>query len=226
MKLQNETEYRTREMKKILTAVHRFLARHEGRLPQWSRVIFEIRYTRHRISSGHAYLHGTYSLLRFRRPAGRAWKRGRDGMAPEDAARVRDVARLGYHEILHLYGYHHDQMATYFPTDEEVEVICQDAGFRPEDFLPRYGEEAESEPDLDPQEEKIQEAEAILRKCLRKRKEWTTKARRAKTALDTWRRKEMAARRKLRDLGVESTEEIIEDELGDYEPAMAGDLKV
>lgn len=227
MKIQNDTDYRSREIKSLLCATHDFLARSEGRLRQWRSVVFTVGYTRTRQTSGHATYHGTRSTLRFRPPNGRRfWRDWPGDRQPEDGhdcARAKDVVRLGYHEMLHLYGYRHDNMARYWPTADEVAEICEAAGFEPGDRLPLYASARDDDEDDEPTEAEKHEAE--LRHALRKRKEWTTKARRAKTGLEKWRSKEMYRRRKLEALGVDA-DAIIEDELGDYTPAMPGDLKV
>lgn len=223
MKTNNETDYRSREIKSLLCATHDHLARAEGRLPQWGAVTFRIAYTRSRLTSGHAHLEGYRSTLRFRRPEGRKdWRSDRDRI-PNDHAKARDVVRLGWHEILHLYGYRHSQMARYYPDADEVEEICQAAGFEPGDPLPLYARAREDGENEEPSEAERQEEK--FRKALAKRKEWTAKARRAKTYLGKWRRRENRARRQLEELGVDP-DALRAEVLDGYEPAMPGDLKV
>lgn len=214
MRIKNETDYRTREIRKILTTVHNWLARDEGKLRQWNRgLTFRITYTRQRRgASGHAYLGGYRSTIRLFRP--------KDG---EVLSPVRDLIRVGWHEMLHLYGYNHSQMARRYPGDDEVDEMASRAGFKPTDRLPLYAAANPNHEEPEPTEE--ERYAGRLRHALRKRKKWTTRARRAKTALAKWRRRENAARRKLEDMNVD-VDGIVEDVLGDYEPAMAGDLKV
>lgn len=223
-RFENETAYRTREIKSLLVATHNHLATAEGRLDSWSWVTFEIGYTRRHPYSGHARLDGSRSRLRFRRPDGRKrpdWAGG--GRRSNDFARARDVVRLGWHEMLHLYGYRHEQMARSYPATDEVEAICRDAGMEPSDPLPLYAWARDDGEEDEPSE--AEEFAEKFRHALNKRKEWTAKARRAKSYLQKWRRRENRARRKLEELDVD-VDAIRQDVLGGYEPAMAGDLDV
>lgn len=224
MKIDNETDYQTRGIKRVLTAVHNHLAKVEGRLHSWGWVRFRVCYTRYKASSGHAALSGARCTLRLGRP-GRLENRGwevREGVV--DQATVGTLVRLAWHEFFHLYGYRHENMARYWPDRDEVEAIADAAGWERTTPLPLYAHAREEETqEVDPQEQEREKRVDELRHALRKRKEWTTRARRAKTALAKWRRKEMRARRQLDELGVDA-DEIAQDELGSYEPAMAGDL--
>lgn len=254
MRIENGTDYDGRFLRSLLCGVHRWLAKTEGRLPQWRRVRFEIRYTRTAPGSGHAYLRGTYALLRIPRPDAEVragiWRGSKyewegDGYR---GARVENLVGLAWHEMLHLYGYRHSAMARHYPDETESRAICESLGLGPKGTVPlrpslRPEETPEPVEALTPlagargallaalaarRDDLRGEAdryEAKLRAALAKRKEWTTKARRAKTFLARYRSKENRARRKLQDLGLDP-EAIAADELGDYEPAMAGDLKV
>lgn len=253
MKIENGTDYDGRALRSILCGVHRWLAKTEGRLRQWRRVRFEIRYTRTRTSSGHAYVGGTYSLLRIPKPdaevRGWTWDGTRAANYPDHrGAVVRNFVAVAWHEMLHLYGYRHGSMARKYPDFDEMRAICESLDLDPDEGIPlrpslRPEEEPEPvevptvrasalgallgalearESDLRAEADRYEES---LRAALAKRKEWTTKARRAKTYLSKYRSRENRARRKLRDLGLDP-DAIAADELGDYEPAMAGDLKV
>lgn len=221
MRIHNDTVYRSREIKSLLCAAHDYLARAEGRLRRWGRTIFQVAYTRqYRGASGHATLNGTVAKIRLFRPPEDA----RDDRRFRRRSQARHVLRVGWHELLHLYGYDHSQMARKYPGEDEVAEMAEMAGMEPSDRLPLYAHAREDQ-DGDDEPTEREQREEELRHALRKRKQWTTKARRAKTGLRKWRRKENRARRHLEDLGVD-VEAIREDELGDYEPAMAGDLDV
>lgn len=217
MRIENETEYQSVGMQKCLTAAHNHLAKSEGRMRQWSGVTFTVVYTRSRGCNGYAYLGGYDSRLRVPRPKeGDDWRTG---------CTVRSFIRLAWHEMLHLYEYRHSQMARRYPGEDEVQEMAEAAGFRPRERLPLYAD-ARRKLGLEPEPEGPTEAEKYeqeLRHALRKRKQWTTRARRAKTGLKKWRSREMYRRRKLEELGVD-VDSIIQDELGGYEPAMPGDL--
>lgn len=213
MRLDNQTEYDGRAIRKIITAAHNYLADAEGRLPQWKRVRVRVVYTRTRTASGHATYNGTRMRLRFRRPEKKPVNAGQ-------------VARLAWHELQHLHGYRHGQMARMYPGWDEVDQMVEAAGFDRHDPIPlKPSAQEDPEPDQDPEEAKRQMYRQELARALEKRKEWTAKAKRAKTYLAKWRRRENRARRQLEDLGVDP-EQVRDDVLGDYDPAMAGDIRI
>lgn len=253
MKIENETDYDGRALRSIVCGVHRWLAKTEGRLRQWSRVRIRIYYTRTRSTGGHAYLRGGFAQIGVPRPDA-SYRDGRwvgkeyvwSGTAR--GAKVENFVGTVWHELLHLYGYRHDSMARYEPDATEMAEICASLDLDPDEGIPlrpslrpKEPREPVEVPDaraaglgallgaLEARESDLRDEadryETALREALVKRKEWTTKARRAKTYLSKYRSRENRARRKLRDLGLDP-DAIAADELGDYEPAMAGDLKV
>ena len=220
MKIENETDYQTLGIRKCLTAVHNHLARSEGRLRQWRGVTFTVVHTRTRGCNGYAYVGGYDSRLRLPPPK----ESDRFGSV---GCRVRSLIRVAWHELLHLYGYEHADMARRFPGSDEVREMAEAAGFKPGERLPLYAS-ARRDLGIEPEPEGPTDAERYekeLRHALRKRKEWTVRAKRTKTGLGKWRKRERYRRRKLEELGVD-VDAIVRDEVGDYDLAMPGDIKV
>lgn len=211
MRVDNQTAYDGRKLKSLITAAHDHLADAEGRYRRWKATTFTIVYTRTRTASGHAWYNSTRARLRLARPDSR---RG-----PVNAGQV---VRIAWHEILHLYGYSHDQMARMYPGWNEVDEMVEAAGFSRTDSVPLKPSAGE---DQDPEPTEAEKAREKFAHALEKRKEWTAKAKRAKTYLAKWRKRENRARRRLEDLG-EDPDAIREDVLGDYQPAMAGDIRI
>lgn len=220
MKIHNSTRYRTREIRKIITATHRHVAQAEGPLRTWRRLRVEVVYTRTAHTSGCAWLHGGLMRLRLRNPDSRAWPFSENGERPAPVT-AGSLISLTWHELFHCYGYRHRQMARYFPPKQDVLAIAALAGMQPSDLLPLYG--ADAAPKTEPSA--ADQAAAELRAALQKRKEWTARAKRAKTALGKYREREMRARRKLAELG-QDPDAIAASELGRYRPAMPGDIKI
>lgn len=205
MKIRNETGYDTRAIRRIITATHNRMARFEGRVPQWRHVTFEVACARGNRCTGWAWLRGTRSRLRL----------------PSERVTVRRLVNLTWHEILHLHGYEHGQMMNGgYPNTESMNAIARAAKFAPGDVIPTA---APAPPRAGPTPR--EKAEADLRKALEKRKEWTAKAKRARTALARWRERELRARRKLEEAGGDPAK-VRAEALGSYEPAMPGDIKV
>jgi hypothetical protein len=99
MKVKNNTLYSTRRIRSVLCAVHSEVARAEGRLPRWKRVTFEIVNTI-RGGSGYAHRYGTYARLRL------------PGLHNTRPCNYDTLIRLGWHELLHLYGYEQKHLHT------------------------------------------------------------------------------------------------------------------
>jgi hypothetical protein len=92
----NHTRFATRPLRRLICAVHSQLARFEGRLPTWDDLLVEVREARVHGYGGDAALDGTDVILWLPRPA-----------------RVRRVAYLIDHELLHLHGYRHQRMSSH-----------------------------------------------------------------------------------------------------------------
>ena len=98
MRLINKTSYDTAELRAILIAVHNEEAKHRGRLKTWNRLTVTIR----RRStygmgdnSGFAYFHGRQACLTL----------------PMEVCNVASLAAVWLHELQHLYGIRHPDMA-------------------------------------------------------------------------------------------------------------------
>jgi hypothetical protein len=123
----NKTQYDTRTLRRIIAAVHRVLARSEGRLPapEWKALEVEVIHRRGRGDGlrGRAYRRGAWMQLALPMPGLRSREPRLLRRYPETSAPDRfevlakerwpeahDVASLVEHELFHLYGYGHRQM--------------------------------------------------------------------------------------------------------------------
>lgn len=104
MKLLNQTNYPTVELKRLLRAVHaKESARPWGQLDQWDKLVITVRYTlpdqqgNTDYYSGWAYLGEVESTL----------------FVPPGKLHVSKLAGLWRHELWHLYGVDHHDMPEY-----------------------------------------------------------------------------------------------------------------
>lgn len=165
MILNNKSTTDTRALRRLFCEVHRRMAVHEGRLPQWddlSVVIVNRRGNWH--YSGWAVLRGRRMMLRI----------------ASDAPKPHKIAALIEHELFHSYGYNHKQMAGYrlgyvkrHANDAET-FAWADAMFPT--GMPTKRKPAKPKPDI-----QIVRYERVMASL----KRWATKLKRAQTALKT-----------------------------------------
>lgn len=99
MKIVNNTEYDTRRLRTMVCAVHKYIAKTEGRLPQWGELAVEFDYCKARKGC---------PLGRYRANGnGRAWYHNISIRLPRGFTYAFVLADLLQHELYHLYGYKH-----------------------------------------------------------------------------------------------------------------------
>lgn len=202
MKLVNETQYDTAQLRAIIIAVHRLEATHRGRLPQWkSREVLDrhfapvlvrkrrreltirvVRRKRYGIddSSGHAYVRGYKSLL----------------VLPFHVVDVGTVALLWLHELQHLYGLTHKEMSPsvrgLWAPKHRAQLECYaEAARRAVDGATELMERPAAGPALLAPEERTARRRAALEKAVvtryervvEREREWAVRLKRAQTAL-------------------------------------------
>lgn len=155
MKVVNDTRFDTRELRRILCAVHRDESRKRGKMHRWRDLAVTVSYAKrgNRGYTGHAYFSGWRAHLSI----------------PRGTANRAEVAALWHHELLHLYGLRHRDFS---PAALRCDTAPFVAAF-PGDLV-----EAEKAPKSkeDPRAKRI----AAL---VERRRRWETKAKRAATAL-------------------------------------------
>lgn len=97
MKVKNETEWLTRDLKRVLCEALRRNSKIEGPLKKWQKkgLIVEIVYSRKGYYSGNAQYNGCWMKLRI----------------PKDKIKKSDFVSLFIHELDHTRGFHHNQIA-------------------------------------------------------------------------------------------------------------------
>lgn len=98
MILLNRSGYDTRCLRRLVCAVYRRLAAHEGSLPTWRRLEIEAQNTQSPYIEGEATVGGSDLLLKLPTPT-------------RYVLPIRWVAYLVDHELQHVYGYDHRQMS-------------------------------------------------------------------------------------------------------------------
>jgi len=96
MKMLNKTQYDTNALRSLLTEVHNLVSKTEGRLKTWGGLRVKVVTGRNGRISGYAYLTGHFMRLRIPKP--------------ETHPKPHDIAYLMEHELMHCYGYKHSQM--------------------------------------------------------------------------------------------------------------------
>jgi len=196
LKLNNQTDYSSRELRSIICKVHAFMKKLEGKpAPRWKRLNIRISYTKSGHDVGGFAYYGGFNYgdqgeavsLRFRhkdyfsRGQGDGWTKVFDkeangwrwepGKFTKDAdgrSTLHSAVRLVYHELMHTYGYKHSQY-------EDI---------RPDEVLKLYPENklldwAEPEKRIETLDEKVIKKVAALKA---RERSWNTKAKRAATA--------------------------------------------
>jgi len=161
--VKNSTVYDTRALRSIICATHAHMKKMEGRpAPNWSRLEIKIGNTkRHGYHSGHAFYGG----------------RGYVGRAdvffglckPGTSMTMTNHSFCGlvYHELMHTYGYRHSQYSDIpiseilklFPVEEDLPIAAPTLKKKEPVWIKRY------------------------KSALAREKAWTSKLKRAKTAL-------------------------------------------
>jgi len=164
MRLVNSTRYDTRKLRTLVCAAHDDLAKAEGRLKCWPYLIVEFVYIRKeyttRSISGYAYYY--HGPVRIR--------------VPKDSFDVAYAAALIQHELLHVYGYGHAAIGhtrTRF-RKQNYQWAVEKMGT--ERMLPESPAPSKPKPKRDIQRERYE-------RLLKREKAWTTKKKRAATAL-------------------------------------------
>jgi len=163
MKIINQTKYDTAALRKLITATHARLAKHEGRAATWTSLKITAVYSRRGWPSGWATLSG--SRMRLRLPAP---KYGR--------IEASIFAWLVEHELFHTHGYEHRHMAKSNHGATSAETHAWATALFP-DGLPLQQPKVKARPSQAAlQEQRHQHVLALM-------KTWTTKLKRAQTAL-------------------------------------------
>lgn len=198
MRIRNETAYDTRTLLRLASAVHAWMAKDcGGRLRQWGRLRAEIVYSRGDWCSGYAYLGG--SLTRWRLPNPAAARSGRRVPALVDGGvSTRYVAWLIWHELLHIYGHGHERMSpAAMQRTIGVELFAWvDARFGT--TLPRAAVKVKPKPTL------AERRAAQLARADLAIKRWTSKRKRAETALRKLQRRRRAIERAIEKAAAET----------------------
>jgi len=99
--IKNTSLYDTKKLKSLFCFIHNLLAKDEGRLPQWATLTIEIKKHKHSKGySGWAYLGKVYGD-----GADMCLRMGKD-------LSLNGLAQLFAHELMHSYGYDHQQFQT------------------------------------------------------------------------------------------------------------------
>ena len=164
MKITNGTIYQTTALRAIILRAYAFIKESEGPLPQWQRVTWQVTYSRTRHYSGFAYYHGTLARLCLPHPA----TRRQSLFAPQPIA-TETVARLVWHEAMHLYGFTHKQYPTWPPHTDFIAGLPERVAVQ----------QPKAKPVLTLTEKRSAKLEALETRT----RAWQTKAKRAATAL-------------------------------------------
>lgn len=187
MRIHNQTAYATRALRSIICAAHQRLAKHEGRLSSWSRLQIDVVYGRSRGGdrcSGWATLGrrleadgylslGGGGLQLTDHAGGRRMRLRLEKPLDGKGARVRTLATLARHELLHSYGYGHSAF-----TDDWADPWPELAQLG--EFIPV--QQPRAKPPRDRAAERFAAAQAAERR-------WLSRLRRAETALKKVRRR-------------------------------------
>lgn len=111
MKIENQTDYDTKTLRRLMTIAHRRLAETRGRLKTWDRLNVVVVYGRHGSGtvSGEAHLTGDRMRLRLPPPlTSKMAKAFEDrGLPSVRTVKAASVLWLMTHELFHSYGYRH-----------------------------------------------------------------------------------------------------------------------
>jgi len=161
MRLDNQTGFDGRFLRKLVTEAHRQLAESEGRLEQWKRTRIEIVYCRANHaggSSGYAFLKGTLARIRIAR-----------------RATFTRVFKVVWHELLHLYGYDHSHMrGGGYPSEDRISRAAERLGIDVASTIPVLVRISSPRPGI---------RERRLERLIARRATWESKRKRAENAL-------------------------------------------
>jgi len=182
MKLKNETRYDSRLLRTVISLAHREIAKTEGRLRQWAWVTFKVR---RRITTKHTALDGT-AWIGNNHTSGHAYVGGTKAVLtiPCPGVRTSALYSLAWHEMFHLYGYHHRGMGgacrgAMHPTDIEMARVLAGLPATMAEKVPVKVPRAERA--AGQRAERMTNAEAKVI-------EWSRKVKTANTKLRKWRR--------------------------------------
>ena len=120
--IKNTSLYDTKKLKSLFCFIHNLLAKDEGRLPQWATLTIEMMKHKHSKGySGWAYLGKVYGD-----GADMRLRLGKD-------LSLNGLAQLFAHELMHSYGYMHDQFQTDPLQQDQLDKIK--AKFNKDDLL-------------------------------------------------------------------------------------------
>jgi hypothetical protein len=161
----------------IFTLVHNHLKKSEGALRCWKRLEVTVRQGKKTYCSGYAYYHyGPITLTLARRET----ELSNGTVLPN--LTTRQLAWLFYHEVMHVYGYKHNQHVDI--SSDELDMLCAE--------LPKHPPKAEvkEKPKVDSVVKRAASVDARIEK-------WEMKLKRAATALKKLRRQQRYYAKKL-----------------------------
>lgn len=151
--IKNTSVFDTRFIKRACIATHAHMAKIEGRLTQWNYLELKIE---NKCSgySGHAYCGGSYIHL---------------SLSPQ--LLVKQLIKLTYHELMHIYGYLHRQGCD--PSFQDIAIICKTLIIDPDTPIPQP-----------PPTAKLNLVEKRYQQMLVRQRTWNAKLKRAETAYE------------------------------------------
>ena len=111
--IKNTSLFETKKLKSLFCLVHSQLAKDEGRLPHWKSLKIQVMdKVQGRHASGCAYV-------------GKVYSRGEPDMwlSLNKETSLERIAQLFGHELMHSYGYHHNQFRKYPLEPHHIEEI-------------------------------------------------------------------------------------------------------
>ncbi len=160
--IKNTTHYSTRELRRVICAVHKGMSKAEGKLPFWKRC---------KIAIGNSK-RGKYSVSGYAFYHGRGYKPWDVFLGlPHEKCTVRTFADLVYHELMHSYGYKHTQYRDL--TKAELNEMLGEEWC--DQLIPLAATVAKPKPEVSVVEKRY----AAL---LKRQQQWDAKLRRATTA--------------------------------------------
>jgi len=151
--IKNTSVFDTMFIKRVCVATHAHMAKIEGRLKQWDYLKLKVEAKRSGYS-GHAYYNGSYMHF---------------SLGPE--IDVEHLAKLAYHELMHVYGYHHRHGCD--PSTQDIATICEALGVSTDAPIPQKVLAPVAKHDL---------VEDRYQRMLTRQKTWAAKLKRAETA--------------------------------------------
>lgn len=151
--IKNTSVFDTFFIKRVCVATHVHMAKVEGRLAQWDYLQLKIENKRSGYS-GHAYYNGSYMHFSL-----------------SSYLLAKQLVKLAYHELMHVYGYRHRQGCD--PSSQDIAVICKALIIDPDTPVPRSALAT-----------KRNLVEDRYQRMLKRQQMWAVKLKRAKTAYE------------------------------------------